>query len=330
MVGTGATMRQERPEYRRLAACRHVATDAVPYRQVGGAARPSAESDTSSEVASIDTLLPVAVAAWLIGFGAAAAWLALQRRRSPWSWALLGAVIGPVALMILRAAPPGRCWSCSARTVGWTTVCEWCGEDVREPSEEPQPELPTPAPLTVIHGMSRNEAPGWQFDVARSDTAAYVATTPPGRPSVVATSGPVRRLKTTLDDTDAAPETTRSDPGPSLPAGGESDDIVLASAVYVTGSRGLQAGSRYGIALIGSNLGILGPVDVDPTAIAILRPLRGLDATGIRGQLIVTADERSRDRFALVFMALAGGTPERVAEIIAAEATAAANASAAR
>ena len=90
-------------------------------------------------------------------------------------------------------------------------------------------------------------------------------------------------------------------------------EIILASAVYVTGTRGLQAGSRYGIALIGTNLAILGPVDVDPSAIVVLRQLRGLDATGEQGQLIITADESVRSRFALVFMSLAGGTPERVA-----------------
>ena len=99
--------------------------------------------------------------------------------------------------------------------------------------------------------------------------------------------------------------------------GDEAREVILASAVYVTGTRGLQAGSRYGIALIGSNLGILGPVDVDPSAIVVLRQLRGLDATGEQGQLIITADESVRSKFALVFMSLAGGTPERVAEIIA-------------
>ena len=79
----------------------------------------------------IDALPLVAVLAWLIGFGAAAAYLAVRRRRNPMWWAVLGAILGPFALLILLRAPPGRCAGCAARTVGWSMVCMWCGEDVR-------------------------------------------------------------------------------------------------------------------------------------------------------------------------------------------------------
>src|SRR6185295_6039960 len=143
-----------------------------------------------------------------------------------------------------------------------------------------------------------------------TDTVAHASPAPVAVD--VAADGPVHRLKGVLGPTVAA------DP-PPLPAsiGSASDpdlearEIILASAIYVTGTRGLQAGSRYGIALIGTNLGILGPVDIDPTAIVALRPLHGLDATGAQGQLIITSDEGFLNRFAMVFMALAGGTPER-------------------
>jgi hypothetical protein len=93
-------------------------------------------------------------------------------------------------------------------------------------------------------------------------------------------------------------------------------NVVLASAIYMTGSRGLLAGSRYGIALVGEDLHILGPVDVDPTAVVIVHSLRGVDATGLQGRLIITAGERRRDRLALVFMSVAGGSAEGVAETI--------------
>jgi len=274
---------------------------------------------------SIDTLLLVAVLAWLIGFGAAAAYVAAQRRRNPLWWAVLGAILGPIALLILRRAPPGRCWSCAARTVGWSTLCAWCGEDVRGPvrpatspspsTPEPEtaPDVSAPAPLMLIQGSGRSRR---QPAEPATDTVAHAAPA-----SVVvdaAADGPVHRLKGVLGPTVA------TDPPPvPAPIGSASDpdlegrEIVLASAIYVTGTRGLQAGSRYGIALIGTNLGILGPVDVDPTAIVVLRPLHGLDATGAQGQLIITSDDGFLNRFAMVFMALAGGTPERVAEIIA-------------
>lgn len=96
--------------------------------------------------------------------------------------------------------------------------------------------------------------------------------------------------------------------------------VVLASAIYVTGSRGLQAGSRYGIALVGGDLRILGPVDINPTGVAIRHPLSGMDATGLQGRLIITATDGRRDQFALVFMSVAGGSPEGVADAIIAAA----------
>jgi hypothetical protein len=103
-----------------------------------------------------------------------------------------------------------------------------------------------------------------------------------------------------------------------VPATDGATVVVLASGVYVTGSRSLTAGARYGIGLLRDQLQILGPVDVDPAASAIRRPLRGLDATGVTGRLIITADNTGRDRFALVFMSIAGGSAESIADTIVA------------
>ena len=270
----------------------------------------------------IDALPLVAVLAWLIGFGAAAAYLAVRRRRNPMWWAVLGAILGPFALLILLRAPPGRCAGCAARTVGWSMVCMWCGEDVRglpaersaKPMAQPDARVSAPTTLTVIRGTGPD--PGRPAELA-TETAAH--TTADARTGVDSLdAGPVHRLKSVLGPSTATGPASVSQSGsPVTQPGGEPREIILASAIYVTGTRGLQAGSRYGIALIGSNLAILGPVDVDPSAIVVLRQLRGLDATGEQGQLIITADESFRSKFALVFMALAGGTPERVAGIIA-------------
>jgi len=269
--------------------------------------------------------LLVAVSAWLIGFGAAAAYFAVQRRRNPVWWVGLGAILGPIALLILQRAPPGRCASCDARTVGWSALCAWCGEDVRgvpaeppaEPASLPAPDVPAPTTLTVIRGARRDPN---RPAVVATDSATDADAVPP-TPDDSAALGPVRRLKSVLGAPAADGPASPLDSIATAPDPGEPREVILASAVYVTGTRGLQAGSRYGIALIGSNLGILGPVDVDPSAIVVLRQLHGLDATGEQGQLIITADESVRSNFALVFMSLAGGTPERVAEIIAAAAS---------
>jgi hypothetical protein len=253
------------------------------------------------EVARIDTFLLLAALAWVVGFGAASAYRAVQRRRNPLAWAVLGAILGPIALVILQVAPPGKCWSCSAPTIGWMTVCLWCGEDVREHEDEPEPEAPLPpvvhAPLTVIEGSAPPRTVDPMTDPVQAMQARLGGTAPSAGANTSAVHGTTHASRSN-----------------------DAHDVVLASAVYMTGSRGLQAGSRYGIALIGGNLGILGPVDVDPTAIALVRPLGDIDATGIQGQLVITAAQGSRDRFALVFMSVAGGTPEGVADVIAAAA----------
>ncbi len=140
---------------------------------------------------------------------------------------------------------------------------------------------------------------------------------------------PVRRLKASLGQTGqliagaaavAGQVAPRVRALPDRRPAVEPRTIVLASAIYVTGSRGLQAGSRYGISIVGDDLRILGPVDIDPAAVAIRHTLSGLDATGLQGRLIITATDGRRDQFALVFMSVAGGSPEGVADAIVAAA----------
>jgi len=231
-----------------------------------------------------------------------------------------------VALLILNMAPPGRCWSCASPTDGWSAICAWCGEDVRNPPEvaiaEPAP-IPTPAALTVIEGSAPPRPPATERTRKGTAATAEAANAASNRSSVEA-ADPVHQLKARLGPA-SAPTIASAGPAPDAanPPVEAPRELVLASAIYLTGSRGLQAGSRYGIALMGPNLAILGPVDIDPSAVALTHHLRGLDATGIQGQLIITAADPSHDRFALVFMAVAGGSCEGIADVIAAAAAAA-------
>jgi hypothetical protein len=148
--------------------------------------------------------------------------------------------------------------------------------------------------------------------------------------TVEAAADPVRRLKASLGRSGQSLAGVAVATGQAVAArvqalpdrrtAAEPRSVVLASAIYVTGSRGLQAGSRYGIAIVGEDLRILGPVDINPTAIAIHHALNGMDATGLQGRLIITATDGRRDQFALVFMSVAGGSPESVADAIIAAA----------
>ena len=68
---------------------------------------------------------------WAVGFGSRAASVAGARNRRRERWFLFGAVLGPGALAILDAAPPGVCARCLSPVAGWSTTCAACGEDVR-------------------------------------------------------------------------------------------------------------------------------------------------------------------------------------------------------
>jgi hypothetical protein len=127
---------------------------------------------------------------------------------------------------------------------------------------------------------------------------------------------PVHRLKARLGGAGQALAAVAAVAAVEAAPAVEPRKVVLASAIYVTGSRGLQAGSRYGIAVAGDELQILGPVDVDPTTVKLVHALSGIDATGLQGRLIITMAEGRRDKLALIFMSVAGGTAEAIADAI--------------
>jgi hypothetical protein len=81
---------------------------------------------------------------------------------------------------------------------------------------------------------------------------------------------------------------------------------VLATGVYFGGTAGLVVGSRYAIVKHGLQLRLLGPVDRDPSAIALERPLAGLTATAIGERLIIS--EGSGNRLAIALGSFAGAS----------------------
>lgn len=91
---------------------------------------------------------------------------------------------------------------------------------------------------------------------------------------------------------------------------------TLASGIFITGNVGLVAGARYTLQGEGDRFQVLGPVDVDPTRVALERPMSGMDATAFEGRLVISEPERPSGGVVLAFMSLAGGTPAGVADAI--------------
>lgn len=71
--------------------------------------------------------LPLVVALTAGVFAPISGWLATRRSRNAAVWFVFGALIGPVAPVLLAIAPPGRCPVCDAPVDGWPAACELCG-----------------------------------------------------------------------------------------------------------------------------------------------------------------------------------------------------------
>ena len=121
----------------------------------------------------------------------------------------------------------------------------------------------------------------------------------------------MKRAKVTASSAVVAPEPAAAPAVEAAPV----ETRILTTAVYVTGSTALEPGRRYIIAVHGSRLRILGPVDVDPSAVALDNALAGLDATSSDGRLVVSGS-RGRSAMFVVFMSVAGTTTEQVATAI--------------
>ena len=91
-------------------------------------------------------------------------------------------------------------------------------------------------------------------------------------------------------------------------AGSDRHPEVLATATYVTGTARLDPGQRYGIALRGSRLLILGPVDLEPKRIVVDRPVADIQVSALEGRLVIS--EQTRSGLVLAFMSVSGGGPD--------------------
>jgi hypothetical protein len=134
---------------------------------------------------------------------------------------------------------------------------------------------------------------------------------PPARPEPPASAQPVGPTAPAL-----GVDRGRSRAGES-PARREDRPEPIATAVYVTGTTNLEPGRRYGIAIHGSRLQVLGPIDLDDRRIALERQVEALEARAIEGRFIMS-DQRG---WVVAFMAVGGIKPAELAELVAEAAT---------
>jgi len=209
--------------------------------------------------------LPLPVLALVVSaivFAPLSSWLALQRGRSWAAWFAFGVALGPIAVGLLLAAPPGRCPNCGTRTQGWPRRCQGCGIDFRQG--------PAVRQDADREGSTTTAVPGPARAISRRAALAGRADEP-GRRSATALG-----RRATLET------------APATSGGSRGTVAILGSAIFMGGNVSLQIGSRYILAKVGAKMHILGPVDLSPSAVAARISLADAEATVVADRLLIT------------------------------------------
>jgi hypothetical protein len=227
----------------------------------------------------------------MLAFGVRAADAARHLGRAGLVWFAFGAVLGPLALVLLRAAPPAFCPSCGSPTRGWLSECWWCGANVRRGSSKGPPALPE------LPDRAPNHQPYARSGGVQASNAAFEPTARLPAEWTGQGTSPTREpaAANVFASLPMAPANATSTPEASR---------VLATAVYVTGSTNLESGRRYAIAVGDGRLRILGPLDLDPSRIALDHPITGMVAQANQGRLNLG----NAQGLALSFMSIGGPT----------------------
>ena len=240
---------------------------------------------------TIDPLLVLLAAlaiVWIAGFGTATARIAAARGRSPDLWFLFGAVIGPLALAIVWAAPPGACGICLSPVRGWGFACASCGSDVRKaPAMVRDLSLPAGPPST------RHDPDLSQLWASRRSDPGSAS---PSKKLAFDTGGRLPRR------TSRAKRARR-----------------VSTAVFLEGSEPMETGATYALAIHGDDLRIMGPLDARPDQVVVSRRLGELATTALGDHLIITGTSRSLDSFHIVLTSVEAGSAQELARQLDAE-----------
>ena len=243
--------------------------------------------------------LPV-ILVLIAGIGAPlAGWYATRRYRNPGTWFVLGALTGPIALVLLAVSPPGRCPECDARIDGWAAFCDRCDEPLPARigfgSSTPT-NGPSTAPVPVMAGatasVGRPVAMPTPIDRARSSGRRDARPGWPERPMASPTSLGVRPTFT--------PSTYVAATMGDQPSGD-----VLSTGVYLSGNAGLEVGACYAIARDGDRVRVFGPVDAGQLTVRHEGPVADFDVTAMDDRVIISG-RGSRSGTAFVFRTIGG------------------------
>jgi hypothetical protein len=251
-------------------------------------------------------------------------WFATRRLRNPVSWFILGALLGPLALILLAAAPPGRCPACDAKVDGWPTWCDRCGTRLKDgaPTEDrppiavesmvsgwpqrgvPRPTMVAPPPTTSIVERASIVTPPTPIGAARSGLRREPRPVGPSR------SPRPTRTPVVVGSVATPPAITASNYQLATSTTDVTGD-VLSTGVYISGNAGLEIGACYAIARAGDQLRVFGPVDAGQLTIRHEGPLTDFDVTAMDDRVIIAGRE-GHSSLAIVFRTIGGMRAEQL------------------
>jgi len=215
-------------------------------------------------------------------FAPVTALLAGRRERSFGLWLVLGAVAGPLAILVLALAPPGRCPSCGASVPGWPPACPSCA---------------------MPFNREATDARGGPTRDGRSATRSRPAS------PITPASTTSRALSDSWRAAVRAVVSPEDDPADEI--------AMIATAVYVSGSGDCEPGMHYVLARRGDDLVVIGPVETRRHIVAVDRPLETLRVSGFRNGLLISLRDRGRG-WSLAFQDFSGGSPASVEQAMVA------------
>ena len=171
-------------------------------------------------------MLVLIAALWALVFGALAWVLARRYDRAASLWAVFGVLLGPLAIAILRVAPPGRCPECGARVHGWESICLVCDSPLaagRRRSRRPEASLEEAMLASTEH----------QADDGRSGIPSPEAGTAEASKAEPGRRASRRRRKQTAPPTQAPEAEPRSDD--RIPAPGATAEMGPSGITLLDG-----------------------------------------------------------------------------------------------
>jgi hypothetical protein len=161
--------------------------------------------------------IAIIVVAWVVVFGLASAWIAARRDRVRAIWFGYGAILGPVALVLVWLAPRGYCPVCLTPGRGWLTTCWWCGSSLGGSSTR----RPRPAPTDATDAtVLTDRTPSALWPAPVTQPAPPMQSEPVGvmDPAITSDARPAKRRR------------RRRDAAAEEPAG-TVDDATMAGAL---------------------------------------------------------------------------------------------------